>query len=416
MKRRVVVTGMGVITPVGNNVKQFWNSLKEGRSGAGRIQSFDPDDFSTQIACEIKDFDPLGYFDRKEAKRTDRYTQFAFAAAKEAMKQSLFESDKYLDDEQFGVIIGSGVGGISTFEKQHSIFMKKGPKRVSPFFITMMISDIAAGQIAIKYGLKGPNYAITSACASAGHAIGDGLMHILSGSSDRMMVGGAEAPITPISIAGFCSNRAMSQLNEHPQKASRPFDANRDGFVMGEGSGILILEELESAKKRGAKIFAEVAGFAATADAFHITAPPENGDGAYRVMKNALEMADIDPTKVDYINTHGTSTPVGDIAEINAIKNLFPHSLDRLKVNSTKSMTGHLLGAAAGIESIASIMSINENKVHPTINIENLDPDAEGIDFVIGDKAVDHQVDVALCNSFGFGGHNSSIVFKTFNG
>ena len=412
--RRVVVTGMGALTPIGNDVSTFWQSLMSGKSGAGPITRFDPSDFTTQIAAEIKDFDPTVSIDRKEARRTDLYTQYAVVAADEAMRDAGFDIDNR-NDEDFGVVIGSGIGGIGTFESQHKIFLEKGPGRVSPFFITMMIPDIVAGFLAIRYGLKGPNYSTVSACATSGHAIGGAYHLIKYGHAERMLVGGAEAPIVRIALAGFCANRALSQHNDTPETASRPFDATRDGFVMGEGAGILVIEELEAAKKRGAKIYAEVVGYAGTADAFHITAPPVDGDGAFRAMRNSIKTAGIEPEMIGYVNTHGTSTPTGDIAEINAIKRLFGEHAKNLKVNSTKSLIGHLLGAAAGAEAIATILSICNKKVHPTINRIEKDPDFEGIDLV-ENGAVDCDLEYAISNSFGFGGHNCSLVFKRFDG
>ncbi len=410
--RRVVVTGTGVVTPLGNDTSTLWNALLKGESGISKVSRFDIEEFTSKIAGEVKNFKIEDVMNRKEARRTDLYTQYAYKAANEAMQQAGFGED-WLDDDRFGVLIGSGIGGIQTFEDQTRTYIEKGPGKVSPFFITMMIADIAAGRLAIEYGLKGPNFATTSACASSGHAIGTAFNIIRYGMADRMLAGGAEAPIVPISFAGFCSNRALSTRNDEPEKASRPFDVDRDGFVMGEGAGCLVLEELESAINRGANILAEIVGFGATADAFHITAPPEDGEGAYRVMEQAMKDAGIDIEQVDYINTHGTSTPAGDVAEAAAIARLFDGRLDSLKVNSTKSMIGHLLGGAAAVEAIVTIESIRSSRVHPTLNVENKDPSAKDIDLVT-EGAQDHKIRYALNNSFGFGGHNSSIVLKAF--
>ncbi|HZG17426.1 MAG TPA: beta-ketoacyl-ACP synthase II [Candidatus Bathyarchaeia archaeon] len=411
MKRRVVITGVGVLSPVGNDADTFWNSLLEGKSGIDKITSFDVSDYPTQIAGEIKDFNPELYMDKKEVKRTDRYVQFALAATKMAVenaKLSVTEDNA----ERVGVYIGSGIGGLGTWEDQHTVLMEKGPRRVSPFFIPMMIANMASGLVSIEYGAKGPTSSAVTACATGTNAIGDAFRLIQYGDADVMITGGAEATIRPMAMAGFCSMKAMSTRNDEPQKASRPFDAERDGFVMSEGAGIVILEELEHAKKRGANILAEVIGYGLSADAHHITAPAPGGEGAARCMRNALRDAGIDPTEVGYINAHGTSTPAGDIAESNAIKEVFGEHAYKLAVSSTKSMTGHLLGATGGIEAIATAFALRDQILPPTINLEHPDPECD-LDYVpnVARKA---QVNVALSNTFGFGGHNASILLKRY--
>lgn len=407
MGRRVVVTGLGALTPLGLDVDSTWTALLQGRSAVNKISRWDPSDLPTQIAAQVpEDFDITNLLDAKEARRMDPYTHYAFWAADSAIKDAGLNGN--FDPERAGVIIGTGVGGIGTFENQLTVFLEKGVRRVSPFFITMMIADIAPGMISITYGLKGPNFATTSACASAGHAMGCALDIIRYGRADIVITGGAEAPIVPISVAGFCANRAMSTRNDEPHRASRPFDIDRDGFVMGEGAGILVFEEYEHAKARGAKIYCEVAGFSATGDAFHITAPPENGEGAYRVMKLSIEDADIDLSEIGYINAHGTSTPVGDVSECVAIMTLFGENGPL--VSSTKSSMGHLLGAAAGIEAIVAIKALNDNIVPPTLNLENLDPGCEGVNHVT--KTTEIELSATMSNSFGFGGHNSCLVFR----
>jgi len=410
--RRVVVTGMGVITPVGLNVKDYWCALLEGKSGAGPITLFDASNFDTKIACEVKGFDPLNYVDRKTAQRADLFTLYCIAACQEAVKDSEINFEKE-NKERIGVIIGSGIGGMWTYHKQFMNYIENnGPGRISPFFIPMMIPDITAGRISMIYGLKGPNYATVSACATSSHAIGDAWMLIRYGHADVMVTGGSEASICPMGIGGFNALKAMSTRNDEPQKASRPFDKNRDGFVMGEGGGVLILEELEHAIRRGAKIYAELAGVGFTADAHHITEPAPGGEGAIRSMQLSIETAGLTINDVDYINTHGTSTPVGDTAETQAIKALFGERAKKIAVNSTKSMIGHLLGAAGAVEAVATIMSIQTNKVHPTINYETPDPECD-LNY-IPNKAQDWKVDIAISNTFGFGGHNASLLFKRF--
>lgn len=408
--KRVVITGMGVVSPVGIGVKDFWSSLKEGKSGVGLISHFDTSEYTTKIAAEVKDFDPKEYLDRKDARRMDRFTQFALVAAKEAVKDAELNSEG--EEERVGVSLGCGVGGITTLENEFQKLKDRGPNRVSPLFVPMMISNIAAGQVSIAFDAKGPCVTAVSACASATNAIGDAFKIIQRGDADVMIAGGAEAPITPLAVAGFCSMKAMSTRNDDPQRASRPFDEGRDGFVMGEGAGVLILEELEHAKKRGAKIYGEMVGYGMSADAYHITAPAEGGEGAARSMKNAINDAGVDPSVIDYINAHGTSTPYNDKFETMAIKSVFKDHSKNLCVSSTKSMTGHLLGAAGAIEAIVSVMSTKEDFVHCTKNIENQDPELD-LDYVPNEgRSV--KVDYALSNSLGFGGHNATIIFKKY--
>ncbi len=410
--RRVVVTGLGAVTPVGLSVAETWNNLLSGVSGIAPITQFDASNFDTKFAGELKGFDPLTVMDRKLAQRVDPYTHFALAAADEAVKDCGIDFTK-VDAERTGVLFGSGIGGMITFQKQtQSLFETKGPHRISPFFIPMMIPDIAAGRISIKYGLKGPNYSTVSACATGSNAIGNAYIHIQRDDADVMVCGGSEASISEMGIGGFNALKALSRRNDAPQKASRPFDKDRDGFVMGEGGGALILEEYEHAKARGAKIYAEIAGIGYTADAYHITEPAPGGEGAVRSMRAALRDAGVKPEDVDYVNAHGTSTPVGDKNESAAVKTVFGDHAYKLVVNSTKSMIGHLLGAAGAVAAIATIKSITDNKVHPTINQETPDPDCD-LNYV-PNVAIDRKVDVAICNAFGFGGHNVSLLFKKF--
>ena len=408
---RVVITGMGVITPVGNSVEEFWNNLKDGVSGIDRVSRFDATQFSTQIVGEVKGFDASKYMERKEARRMDLVHQYAVASAQQAFDQSGLGSNS-LDLERAGVVVGSGIGGIETFEKQHAILLNQGPNRVSPFFIPMMIIDMCAGLISMRFNFKGPNYATVSACSSGAHAIADAFKIIRRGEADVMITGGSEASITPTALAGFCSARALSTRNHEPQKASRPFDKERDGFVMGEGAGILILESLERAQSRGAKIFAEIVGAGLTADAYHITAPAPGGEGAIRAMRLALKDAGLGPDSVDYINSHGTSTDLGDVTESQAIKAVFGEKAKKIPVNSTKSMIGHLLGAGGAVELVATIKSIEEGILHPTINYEFPDPECD-LDYV-PNQMRKADVNVALSNSFGFGGHNISIAVRKF--
>ncbi len=411
-KRRVVVTGLGAITPIGADVQEFWDNMLQGVNGVGPITKFDASGFDTQFAAEVKDFDPEKYFDKKSVKRMDLFTQYALVSAGMAVKNANFNLEE-LELERIGVIYGSGIGGMLTNTQQHfNYFESKNPRSVSPFFVTMMISDMAAGQISIKYGFKGPNYATTSACATSSHSIADAFMLIQRGSADAMLCGGSEAAITEMSIAGFNSMKALSKWNDRYLEASRPFDKDRNGFVMGEGAGTLVLEEYEHAKKRGAKILAEIVGVGLTGDAYHITAPAPGGEGAVRSMKACLEDANVSPEKVDYINAHGTSTPYNDVNETMAIKTTFGKHAYDLVVSSTKSMTGHLLGAAGGIEAIATVMAIQHNMVPPTINLTNPDPECD-LNYS-ANKPTEKVINYAISNTFGFGGHNASILFKKY--
>ncbi|MBL1214118.1 MAG: beta-ketoacyl-ACP synthase II [Ignavibacteriae bacterium] len=412
-KRRVVITGMGALTPIGNTLEEYWTNLLAGKSGANLITKFDTEEFDTKFACEVKNYDPLIHIDKKAVRRMDPFTQYAMSTAAMAMEDSQIDLEK-IDLERAGVIYGSGIGGMDTWESQHTIFMEKGPKRISPFFVPMMISDIAAGHISIQYGLKGPNYATTSACATSSHAIADAFIHIQRGSADIIVCGGAEAAITPMSIGGFNAARAISTWNDKFEIASRPFDKDRNGFVMGEGAGTLVLEEYTKAIERGAKIYAEIVGVGLTGDAFHITAPPDGGEGAVRSMREALRDAGIKPEDVDYINAHGTSTQLNDLNETKAIKTLFGDHAYKLSISSTKSMTGHLLGAAGGIESIASILSLKNSIITPTINFVEADPECD-LDYT-PNKPVEKDIKYAISNTFGFGGHNASLLFKKFEG
>ena len=410
--RRVVVTGMGAVTPIGLTVKEFWANALAGKSGIANITYFDTTQYDTKFAGELKGFDPHNYMDRKLAQRVDQFTQYGLAAAEEAIKDSGVNLENE-NKERVGVVFGSGIGGFKTFQTQvGNLFEAKGPHRISPFFIPMMIPDIAAGRISIKYGLKGPNYATVSACATASHAIGDSLMLIQRGVVDMMVCGGSEAGICEMGIGGFNALKALSTRNDTPEKASRPFDKNRDGFVMGEGGGIMILEELEHAKARGAKIYAELAGMGFTGDAHHITEPAPGGEGAQRSIKMALNDAGLNPTDIDYVNAHGTSTYYNDKYETNAIKTVFGDHAKKLVVNSTKSMIGHLLGAAGVIGAIATVMSVVNDEVHPTINYETPDPECD-LNYV-PNKAIKKTVNAAICNAFGFGGHNATLCFTKF--
>ncbi|MBS4536082.1 beta-ketoacyl-ACP synthase II [Clostridium sp. D2Q-14] len=411
MNNRVVITGIGVISPIGIGKDDFWKSLINGESGIDHISRFDVSEYSTKIAAEVKDFDPVNYIDKKEAKRMDRYTQFAVSASKLAVNDAKLNIEE-IDNDRFGVILGSGIGGIDTFEKQKEKLMSKGPKRVSPFFIPMMIGNMAAGQIAITFNAKGPNETVVTACASSTNAVGDAFKVLQRGDADVLITGGTEASITPMALAGFSSMKALSTNNDEPKKASRPFDKDRDGFVMGEGSGILVMETLEHAFKRGADIYAEVVGYGATCDANHITTPLEDGSGAKRAMELAIKDGNIDKSEVDYINAHGTSTYYNDKFETIAIKNLFEDLSYNVKVSSTKSMTGHLLGAAGGIEAIATALAIKNGIIPPTINLTNKDEECD-LNYV-PNTAVNQEVNYALSNSLGFGGHNASILLKRY--
>jgi 3-oxoacyl-[acyl-carrier-protein] synthase II len=413
MKRRVVITGMGTITPVGLNVNEFWSSLVAGKGGVGRITRFDASAFSTKIAAEVKGFDPSSVIDRKELRRQDRFVHYAIAAAHEALVDSKLELDKE-DRDRIGVLVGSGIGGTETWEAQLQKLRDFGPDRISPFFVPMMIIDMASGEISIRWNLKGPNFATVSACATSAHAIGESFLIIARGDADIMITGGSEAAITPLSMAGFCSMRALSRRNDAPEKASRPFELNRDGFVMGEGSGILVLEEMERARGRGVRIYAELAGYGATADAYHMTAPAPGGEGAARAMRAALSSAGMSPEEVGYVNAHGTSTDLNDKYETMAIKTVFGSHVSKLAISSTKSLTGHLLGAAGGIETIATAKTLVEGIVHPTINYEIPDPECD-LDYV-PNKARKLAVTAAISNSFGFGGHNVCLALKRYQG
>jgi len=413
MKRRVVITGMGTITPVGLNVNEFWSSLVAGKGGVGRITRFDASAFSTQIAAEVKGFDPSSIIDRKELRRQDRFVHYAIAAAHEALVDSKLELDKE-DRDRIGVLVGSGIGGTETWEAQFQKLRDFGPDRISPFFVPMMIIDMASGEISIRWNLKGPNFATVSACATSAHAIGESFLIIAREDADIMITGGSEAAITPLSMAGFCSMRALSRRNDAPEKASRPFDLSRDGFVMGEGSGILVLEEMERARARGVRIYAELAGYGATADAYHMTAPAPGGEGAARAMRAALSSAGMSPEEVGYVNAHGTSTDLNDKYETMAIKTVFGSHVSKLAISSTKSLTGHLLGAAGVIETIATAKTLVEGIVHPTINYEIPDPECD-LDYV-PNQARKLAVTAAISNSFGFGGHNVCLALKRYQG
>lgn len=413
MKRRVVVTGAGAITPIGIGKEEFWSALLRGESGVGEITRFDASDFPVRIAGEVDGFDPARFLSGKEVRRTDRFTQFALAAAMEAVKDSGLKLDQE-DLSRVGVLIGSGIGGVETWEAQHKKLLEDGAGKVSPVFIPMMIIDMAAGQISMMFGAKGPNYATVSACASGAHAIGDAYRIVERGDSDVMIAGGSEAPVTPLSVAGFSAMKAISRRNDEPEKASRPFDKERDGFVIGEGAGVIILEELERAKSRGAPIYAEMIGYGLSSDAYHMTAPDPEGEGAARSMQMALNGGGLEPGQVDYINAHGTSTPLNDKLETQAIKRVFGDHAKRVAISSTKSMVGHLLGAACAVEFIATVLTIRDSVIHPTTNYENPDPECD-LDYV-PNQARKAAVNVALCNSFGFGGHNVSLATRKLTG
>lgn len=410
--RRVVITGLGALTPIGNNVSDYWNNLLDGVSGAGPISRFDASLFKTQFACEVKNFEPTDFLDRKEARKLDMYAIYALVAVQQAMSDADFDLES-LDLDRSGVIWGSGIGGLDTFLKECGDFAKgSGTPRFNPFFIPKMIADIAAGHISIKYGFRGPNYATVSACASSTHALIDAFNYIRWGKADVFITGGSEASINEAGVGGFNAMQALSTRNDSPQSASRPFDKDRDGFVLGEGAGAIILEEYEHAKKRGASIYAEVVGGGMTADAHHITAPHPEGLGAMNVMRLAIQDAGLKPQDVNYINVHGTSTPLGDIAEIKAIQSVFGDHAKELNISSTKSMTGHLLGAAGAVETIASILSVKNNIVPPTINHSTIDPNIDSTLNYTFNKAQHRTVNVAISNTFGFGGHNACIMVK----
>lgn len=413
MSRKVVITGLGWVTPLGDDIDSVWQALLDGKSGAGPITRFDVSDYGTQIAAEVKDFKPEEFINKKELRRMDLSEQYALVASQKALDDSGVDIET-LDLDRAGVVIGSGIGGIGTFEQQHKNLLNGGPGRVSPFFIPMMISNMCAGLVGMRFGFRGPNYATVSACASSSHAIGDVFRMIQRGDIDFALAGGAEATITPTSLAGFCSAKAMTKRNDDPERASRPFDKDRDGFLMGEGAGMLALEEEEHAKKRGAKIYGEIAGSAMTCDAYHMTAPRPDGLGARMAMSNAIKDGGIEPHQVDLVNTHGTSTGLGDIAETNAIKQVLGAHANKVLVNSTKSMLGHLLGSAGAVEAIATVKSLQDGKAHPTINLDNPDPECD-LDYV-ANTAREADLKYALTNSFGFGGHNVSLLLARSNG
>jgi len=410
LKHRVVITGMGSVTALGSDLDTLWNNLIQGKSGVSQIESFDVSEYTTRIAASVKDFNPEDYMERKDARKMDRFVQFAVAAASRALADSGLNIAEDTDPDRVGVMIGSGIGGLGTWEDQHSILLEKGPKRVSPFFIPMMIANMASGQVSITFGAKGPNSTAVTACATGTHSIGDSYKLIKYGDADVMICGGAEATIRPTGLAGFCSMRAMSTRNDDPTRASRPFDAERDGFVMGEGSGVLILESLEHAQKRGAKIYGEVIGYGLSGDAYHMTEP--NPEGPERCMKMAIRDADIDPSEIDYINAHGTSTPVGDKSETTAVKRALGDHAYKVAISSTKSMTGHLLGAAGGVEAVICGLTLQHGIIAPTINLEHPDPECD-LDYV-PNEARQADVRIAMSNSFGFGGHNATIILKKF--
>jgi 3-oxoacyl-[acyl-carrier-protein] synthase II len=407
--KRVVVTGMGVVASLGHNVNDFWSNVLAGKCGIDRVSLFDAKDYTCQIGAEVRGFDPAAHMDPKEVRRNDRYTHFGFCAAKQATADAKLDMTKE-DLDRVGVIIGSGIGGMWTIENQHKVLLERGPRKVSPFMIPALISNMCSGLVAIELGARGPNFSIVSACATATHAIGESLRMIRGGEADVMVCGGAEAAITPLAYAGFCSMKAMSTNNEAPQKSSRPFDLNRDGFIMAEGSGILVIESLEHALARGARIYCEIAGYAATCDAYHITSPDPEGKGLSLAMSRALNDARVTPADIDYINAHGTSTPYNDKFETLAIKKVFGDYARKVLISSTKSMTGHLLGAAGGVEAVVSVKTIESGEVPPTINLETPDPDCD-LDYVPNVKR-SANVKTVLSNNLGFGGQNAALVFR----
>ena len=410
-KRRVVMTGAGAVTPVGNTAEEFWASLLAGRSGIGPITRFDASQMPTRIAGEIKGFDPLKYIDKKDDRKFDRFLKYAVACAVMAVEDAGLKTDR-VDATRFGVLVGSGIGGIETLLEQYAILTEKGPDRVSPFFVPMIIVNMASGVISMRFGARGPNSSVVTACATGNHAIGDAMRIIQRGDADVMIAGGAEAIIIPLTIAGFCQMKAMSMRNDDPTKASRPFDAERDGFVCGEGGGLVVLESLEHARAREARIYAEIVGYGMTGDAHHMTAPDPEGDGAARAMAAALRDAALEPSSVGYINAHGTSTPYNDKFETIAIKRVFGDHAKKLAVSSTKSMTGHLLGAAGGVEAIATAFALHHGMLPPTMNYEKPDPDCD-LDY-IPNQARKQEIEVALSNAFGFGGTNATLAFKKY--
>lgn len=412
MRRRVVVTGLGAVTAVGLDVASTWTALLAGQSGGAPITKFDAARFPVRFACEVKGFDPLQYMERKEAKRADAYTQYAVAAAVQAFADAGFGEGGF-DPEMTGVIVGSGVGGLKSFEEQHDVYRELGPSKISPFFIPTFIADIAAGVVSMRLGAKGPNYATVSACSTSAHAIGDAFRAIQYGDADVMVSGGAEAAVTPMAIGGFANMKALSERNDDPLSASRPFDKDRDGFVMGEGAGVLILEELEHARRRGARIYGEIAGYGATGDAYHLTGQPEEHEGLQRSMRRAMKDASMVPADVDYVNAHGTSTPMNDPNEARAILKVFGDAAAALSVSSTKSATGHMLGAAGAVEAIACILAIRDQIIPPTINYHTPDPDCGTLDFTpnVPKRRI---IRAAVSNSAGFGGHNVSLAIRAF--
>jgi 3-oxoacyl-[acyl-carrier-protein] synthase II len=411
MTDRVVVTGIGLVTPVGSDSKTTWNSLLEGKSGIDYISLFDAEGFESRIAAEVNDFDGEGILGRKEARRLDRFSQFACVAALEALEDAGIDMATE-DADRVGVLIGSGVGGIMTISEQHKVLLNRGPKRVSPFLVPMMLGDMASGQVSMMIGAKGPNFSTVSACATGTDSIGEALEMIRRGRADVVIAGGTEAAVCEIGVAGFNACMALSTRNDDPQAASRPFDTGRDGFVLGEGAGVIVLESLEHAEKRGANVLAEMAGYGASSDAHHVTQPHPEGEGAARAMKWAIEDAGLVPENVDYVNAHGTSTPLNDKFETIALKRMYGDHAYNLAISSTKSMTGHLLGAAGGIEAAFSVLTVKEGIIPPTINVDDQDPECD-LNYV-PNKAVEQKVDVAMSNSLGFGGHNASLVFKSF--
>jgi len=411
LSRRVVVTGVGLVSPLGIGAEDTWQAVRSGKSGIGPITAFDAKDFACRIAGEVKGFDPFQYVEKKEVKKMGRFIQFAIAASDFAISCSGLKVDAE-NEERVGVYIGSGIGGFEVIEREHKALLEHGPRRISPFFIVATIVNLASGQVSIRSGAKGPNSATATACTTSAHSIGDSFRIIQHGDADVMICGGTEACITPMGIGGFAAARSLSTRNHEPERASRPWDKDRDGFVVGEGAGILILEELETAKRRGARILAEIVGYGMSADAHHVTAPPENGDGAYRVMRNALRDAGLEPTQIDYINAHGTSTELGDRIETMAIKRCFGEHARKVAVSSTKSMTGHLLGGAGGLEAGITVMAIRDQIAPPTINYETPDPECD-LDYVPNHARPMH-IELALSNSFGFGGTNGALIFKRY--
>ena len=414
MKRRVVVTGLGAISPVGKDVATTWRALLDGQSGAGPITKFDAERFSVRFACEVRDFDPLEYMDRKVAKRADLYTQYAVAAATQAMTDAGFADGVGYDPNQVGVIVGSGIGGLNTFEEQHRSYLDQGPRRISPFFVPMYIADIAAGVVSMQFNARGPNFATVSACSTSAHAIGEAFRTIQYGDAEVMIAGGSEAAVTPMSIGGFASMTALSTRNDSPETASRPFDSTRDGFVLGEGAGIVVLESLDHARARGAHIYAEVVGYGATGDAHHLTGQLPDHEGLQRAMRRALADGGLEPADVDYINAHGTSTPLNDSNETRAIRAVFGDAANALSVSSTKSATGHMLGAAGGMEFIACVLAMRDGMVPPTINYQSPDPECD-LD-VTPNVPRKRAVRAAITNSSGFGGHNATLALRRPDG